>query len=334
MMSFDWPSMLLLLFTIPLFIWLYVILQRRRLASDDGEIGWIKSAVGGQTGVRRHIPPVLFLLGIATLIVSLARPHAVVNLPRVEGTLILAFDVSGSMGADDLEPTRMEAAKAAARDFVQRQPSGVNIGIVTFSESGFSVQAPTDDQESIIASIDRLTLQRGTSLGHGIVASLNAIATSLGDDPPLISDPSSTPEFMATPLPNGEYSSASIVLLTDGENNAPPDPLTVAQAAADRGIRIHTIGIGSVAGTTLHINGFTVHTRLDEAMLERISQLTGGQYFNAENEGELQQIYEDIHLELQIKPETTEVTSVFAGASVLIMLVGAMLSLLWFNRLL
>lgn len=334
MMSFDWPSMLLLLFTIPLFIWLYVKLQRRRLAADDGEIGWIKSAVGGQTGVRRNIPPVLFLLGIATLIVSLARPHAVVNLPRVEGTLILAFDVSGSMGADDLKPTRLEAAKAAARDFVQRQPSSVKIGVVTFSESGFSVQAPTDDQESIIASIDRLTLQRGTSLAHGIIASLNAIAISLGEDPPLINDPSSTPESMLTPLPNGEYASASIVLLTDGENNAPPDPLMVAQSAADRGVRIHTIGVGSVAGTTLHINGFTVHTQLDEATLEQISQLTGGEYFNAENEEELQQIYANINPQLVVKPEKMEVTSVFAGASILIMLVGAILSFLWFSRLL
>lgn len=333
-MAFDWPGMLFLLFLLPLFTLLYVKWQQRRLAADDGGFGMIQSVIRNNISIRRHIPPVFFLIGIAILILSLARPHAVVNLPRVEGTLILAFDVSGSMAADDLEPTRMEAAKAAARNFVQRQPSSVKIGVVTFSESGFAVQAPTNEQETIIAAIDRLTLQRGTSLAQGIIASLNAIAISLGEDAPLTNDPASTPESILTPLPSGEYSSAAIVLLTDGENNAPPDPFTAAQAAADRGVRIHTIGIGSVTGTTLHVNGFTVHTQLDEVTLQEISQLTDGEYFNAQDEQELQQIYEGIDLQFVTKPEEIEVTSVFAGASILTMLIGAMLSLLWFSRLL
>ena len=126
--------------------------------------------------MRRHIPPALFLAGLTILIVALARPQTVVSLPRVEGTVILAFDVSGSMAADDMKPTRMEAAKAAARDFVQRQPPSVQIGVVAFSDNGFSVQVPTNDQDAILAAINRLTPQRGTSLANGIRASLNAIA--------------------------------------------------------------------------------------------------------------------------------------------------------------
>jgi Ca-activated chloride channel family protein len=166
--------MLLLLLSIPLFVLLYLRLQqrRRRLAASYGSLGLAPEAAARGPGARRHLPAAFFLLSLTLLIVALARPQTVINLPRLEGTLILAFDVSGSMAADDLKPTRMEAAKAAARAFVERQPPGVQIGIVAFSEGGFSVQTPTNDPEAILASIDRLTPQRGTSLGQGILASL------------------------------------------------------------------------------------------------------------------------------------------------------------------
>ena len=148
------------------------------MAASYGSLGLVQEAAGRQLGARRHIPPALFLAGLTILMVALARPQTVVSLPRVEGTVILAFDVSGSMAAEDLKPTRMEAAKAAARDFVQRQPRSVQIGVVAFSDSGFAVQAPTNDQEAILAAINRLTPQRGTSLGQGILASLNTIAAA------------------------------------------------------------------------------------------------------------------------------------------------------------
>jgi Ca-activated chloride channel family protein len=134
-------------------------------------------------------------------------------------------------------------------------------------------------------------------------------------------------------VPQGTYTSAVIVLLTDGENNESPDPLAAAQTASDRGVRIYTVGIGSAVGTTLHINGFTVHTQLNEAMLKQISQLTDGSYYNAENEQDLRKIYDNLDPQLVIKPEKTEVTSVFAGASILVLLIGGTFSLLWFNRL-
>jgi Ca-activated chloride channel family protein len=337
-MSFIWPVMLVLLLSVPMFVMMYVRLQRRRrrIATSYGSFGLLQEAAGRQLGMRRHIPPVLFLLSLTILIVALARPQTVVSLPRIEGIVLLAFDVSGSMAADDLKPTRMEAAKTAARDFVEHQPSSMQIGVVAFSDSGFAVQPPTNDREAIFASISRLSPERGTSLGQGILASLNAIALAQdpeGQSAPLYSNLTPDPALTPTPMPKGTYTSAVIILLTDGENTVSPDPLTAAQTAADRGVRIYTVGVGSAAGATLHINDFTVHTQLDEATLQQISQLTDGAYYNAENEQDLQAIYDNINPQLVIKPEKMEVTSILAGAGILVLLIGGAFSLLWFSRL-
>jgi Ca-activated chloride channel family protein len=338
-MSFIWPMMLVLLLSVPLFGLLYVWLQRRRrrFAERYGSLGIVQEAAGRRLGRRRHIPPALFLAGLTTLMIGLARPQAEVSLPRIEGIVMLAFDVSGSMAADDFKPTRLEAAKAVAMDFVERQPSSVQIGVVAFSDSGFAVQRPSNDQATILSAINRLTPQRGTSLGQGILASLNAIAKETGQAPLLANsntdgDATPTPLPTPTPMPEGIYTPAVIVLITDGENNISPDPLDAAQTAADRGVRIHAIGVGSAAGTTLHVNGFTVHTQLDEALLQEIAKLTDGVYYNAENEEDLRTIYESLDPEWVIKPENMEVTSIFAGASILMLLVGAAFSLVWFSR--
>jgi Ca-activated chloride channel family protein len=307
--------------------------RRRLLAARYGSLGLFHEAVRHRLGVRRHIPPALFLFGLTLLLLALARPQAVVSLPRVEGTVILAFDVSGSMAADDLDPTRMEAAKAAAREFVMQQPSSVLIGIVAFSDSGFGIQAPTKDQEAVMAAINRLTPQLGTSLANGIFASLNTLAADSKSASRRYTDLSPVPTPTPTPVPKGTYGSAVIVLLTDGENTADPDPLAAAQTASDRGVRIHTIGIGTAAGTTLEVDGFAVHTRLDEVMLQQISELTGGTYYNAENERDLRTIYNNLDPQWVFKPEKMEVTSIFAGASILVLLVGGTFSLLWLNRM-
>ena len=337
-MSFLWPFMLRFLAVIPLFVLLYLRMQqhRRELAARYGSLG-LAASPAGRPGLRRHLPPVLFLVSLTVLMLALARPQTVVSLPRIEGTVILAFDVSGSMAADDLEPTRMEAAKAAARGFVEKQPISVLIGVVAFSDSGFSVQAPTNDQAAIEAAIDRLVPARGTSLGNGILASLQAIATSQSEaaglaPPRLYTSLTPAPLPSPVPLPPGEHSSAAILLLTDGENNVRPDPLGAARLAADRGIRIYTIGIGSTAGTTIHVEGFTVHTQLDEPLLQQIAQLTDGAYYSAASEEDLRLIYENVRPELVIKPETTEVTSIFAGAGILLLLFGGAFSLAWFSR--
>ncbi len=196
-----------------------------------------------------------------------------------------------------------------------------------------AVQAPTNEREAILAAIDRLTPQRGTSLASGIIGSLTTIAAGEGQPTHFYSNLTPTPMLTPTPVPQGTYTSGVIVLLTDGENNENPDPLLAAQTAADRGVRIYTVGIGSVAGTNLHINGFNVHTQLDEPMLQQISQISGGSYYNAESEQDLLKIYDNLNPELFIKPQETEVTSLFAGVSILILLIGATFSLLWLGRL-
>lgn len=334
-MSFIWPSLLWFLLSVPLLVLLYLFLQqrRRRFAARFGSLGLVQDAMGSRPGLRRHIPAILFLGGVTILVTSLARPQATLNLPRVEGTIILSFDVSGSMAADDLKPTRMEAAKTAALEFVANQPSSVSIGVVVFSDGGLSVQPPTPDREKTLTTIERLVPRRATSVGNGILVSLNTIAVDAGDPPILNTNSLAAPETPAAP-PQGWYPSAVIVLFSDGENTAPPDPIIAAELAADLGVRVYTVGIGTVNGAILDIEGFTIHSQLNEPVLQEVSNITGGQYYYAGNPEEMQRIYNDLQPKLTIKPEEIEVTSIFAGIAILVFLVGGALSLLWFGRVL
>jgi Ca-activated chloride channel family protein len=337
-MSFIWPPMLLLLVAVPLGALLYQALERRRRrrVAAFGALGVaaVPSNRAQAVRLKRRVPGAFVLAGLTIIVVALARPQAVVSVPRIEGTVILAFDVSGSMAADDLKPSRMEAAKAAAREFVDKQPPSILIGLVAFSDSGFSVQVPTSDKAAVLAAINRLGPERGTSIARGITASLATIAAAEADPTAgYYTNRSPEPTAEPTPVPKGTYASASIVLLTDGENNQQPDPLAAAAEAADRGIRIYTVGIGSTAGTTLEVEGFKVHTQLDEAMLRQISDATDGTYYAADNPDELKAIYDGIATRLAIRPEEMEVTSLFAGAGVLILLLGGMASLRWLGRL-
>ncbi len=334
-MTFIWPLMLYSLILIPLFIALYLFLQRRRkrIAVNYRALSASSENTKRDPGLRRHIPPILVLLSLAILGVALARPQTEVSLPHIEGTVILAFDVSGSMAADDFKPTRMGAAKAAANSFVDHQPSTVRIGVVAFSDNGLTVQTPTNDQDAILTAINRLAPERGTSLASGISASLKAIDVGAGQPSEIYTNLTPVPTLTPTPLPVGTFAAADIVLLTDGENNEHPDPLAAAQVAAKRGVRIYTVGIGSPQGTNLHINGFTIHTQLNEQLLRQISQMTGGTYYNAQNTQDLIKIYNNLNPQLVVTPEETEVTSIFAGAGILLMLMGGMLSLVWFSRL-
>ena len=228
----------------------------------------------------------------------------------------------------------MDAAKAASQAFVQSQPAGVVIGVVAFSDSGLSVQAPTSDQQTVLAAINRLAPQRGTALGQGIAASLNAIQIAEAGTPAdYYSNRSPEPTDTPVPVPPGSHGSAVIVLLTDGENNENPDPLVAAQTAADQGVRIDTIGLGSAGGATLDLNGFKVHTQLDSDLLQQIAQVTDGTYYSAENDQDLGAIYSSLNEQLVVKAEQIEVTSLFAGASVVILLLGGLSSLFWFGRL-
>jgi len=273
----------------------------------------------------------LFLVALTILVIALARPEAVIGVPRIEGTVILAFDISGSMAADDLDPTRLEAAKTAAQAFVERQPPTVRIGVVAFSDTGLAVQQATYDQVEVLATIRRLNPSLGTSLGNGILVSLAEIETPV-EETNFYSNLTPEPTSIPTPVPEGTYQAGVIVLLTDGENTEDPDPIEIAQTAADRGVRIYPIGIGSAAGTILNIEGFNVFTQLDEALLQAIAEMTGGSYFNAESGEELLGIYENLDRQLVISPEPMEITPLFAGLSILLLLIGGALSMLWFGR--
>jgi len=218
---------------------------------------------------------------------------------------------------------------------VKKQPLFVQLGVVAFSDTGLSVQVPTNDSSAVLAAINRLAPQSGTSVGQGILASLNAIATgnSAGQPPEVYSNLLLTPTPTPTPMPHGTYNPAVIILLSDGENNENPDPLAAAKTAADRGVRIDTVGIGSPTGTTVHINGFSLHTQLDQATLQQISQITGGTYYNAQSAQDLLKIYDHLDTQLLNKPEKTELTALFAGAGIFFMVIGGLFSLLWFGRL-
>ena len=333
-MSFIWSSLLYLLVLVPLLFWLYILAQRQRreMAARYGSLGVVRNR-SKNLGGRRHIPALIFLVGITVLITSAARPQATVSIPRLEGTVILTFDVSGSMAADDLKPTRMEAAKVAAREFVQKQPSNILIGVVAFSDGGISIQPPTNQRDQTLDTIDRLVPRRGTSLGNGILVSLNTIVVSAGD-PPLLNNTSLSAPAEPIPVPEiqGWYPSAVIVVLSDGENNQSPDPIAVSDLAADLGVRVYTIGIGTPEGTTIDVDGFAIHSSLDEALLQSISENTGGEYYSAANEEDLLRIYRDLEPKLSLRSENIEVTSLFAGAAFLLFLVAGALSLLWFGR--
>jgi Ca-activated chloride channel family protein len=335
-MSFAWPTLLLVLLCVPLLVVLYLRLQqrRRKFAAQYGNLGLVRNAAGSGPGVRRHIPAIIFLTGITLLLISMARPQATVSVPRIEGTVILTFDVSGSMSADDLQPTRMEASKLAALDFVDKQPSSVLIGVVAFSDGGISVQAPTENRDETIATIERLVPRRGTSVGNGILVALNTIAVAAGDPPILTTTSMSDGQApTAIPSPQGWYTSAVIVLLTDGENNQSPDPLAATDLAADLGVRIYTVGIGTPAGATITVEGFTVHSQLNEPMLQYIADTTGGEYYNAGSAEDLRRIYNDLEPKLSLKREEMEITSILAGISFLVILIGGAISLLWFGHI-
>jgi Ca-activated chloride channel family protein len=334
-MSFIWPTLLLsLLILLPL-VALYLRMGRRRrdLAARYGGLGLI-GAAGRPLGWRRHVPPALFLLALALLCFSLARPQTVVSLPRVEGIVILAFDVSGSMAADDLKPTRMEAAKVAARSFVGRQPPlGADrrrliqrrrlAGAAADERSG----GGAGGDQSARPGARHLPLERDPRLAERD----RPRQWSAGSE--FYTNRTPAPTAVPTAVPRGTYTPAAIVLLTDGENTAPPGPSEAATAAAERGVRIYPVGIGSAAGAPLKIEGFVVQTRLDEATLKQIAQRTDGTYYNAVSEDQLQKVYENLSTQLVIRPERTEVTALFAGIGLLALLLGGVFSALWLGRI-
>lgn len=340
-MQFLWPMNLFLLLLAPILVGLYVLAQRRRrrYALRYASLSLLREALGRGPGLRRHIPPALFLAAFTVMLVASARPVAVVTTPMQEGTVVLAIDVSGSMLAEDVAPNRMEAAKSAAKTFVDRQAPYVRVGVVSFSGDASIVQAPTTDKELVHAAVDRLRPQRATAIGRGILVSLDAIFEEIEEELPSAKylRPGAAAE---APLPSpsakpvGVFAPASIVLLSDGQNNQFPAPLSIIDEAITRGIRVYTIGLGSPEGTILRIGGRAIRTRLDEATLKKVAELTDAQYFSAASDRELRQVYENLTTQLVLRQERTEITALFALVAAALSAVAAALSILWFGRLL
>lgn len=338
-MSFLSPQLLLLLVLVPLGILAARAIEARRRGRATALLGATpgvstSSTTGRGRRWRAILPGALVVIGFVVLVVALARPRATVALPRPEGTVMITFDVSASMAATDLPPTRMDVARTIAETIVKQQPAGVVTGLVAFSDAGIAVHAPTSDQADVLAAIDRLAPARGTSVGQGLIATLDAIEKAKADTPAdYYSNRSPDPAATFTPVPAGSDASTVIVLLSDGENTERPDPLEAAQEAADRGIRIVTIGVASAAGADLDLDGFKVHTQLDEATLQQIADLTAGSYHRADDPDGVAAIYSDLQPRLVVRSEPLEVTSLLAALGLVLLVTGGALSLAWAGRL-
>lgn len=347
-MRFIWPELLWLLLAVPALAGLYVsvLQQTRRRATQFAGQGPLREATLRAGTWRSHVLPATFLLGLALAVLAIARPSAVLTLPSQQRTIILAIDVSLSMRATDIEPTRISAAQAAARAFVQEQPEDVRIGIVTFAGTAVVAQPPTNRREELVAAIDRLQLDRHTAIGSGIVISLATLFPDDGIDLEAMvlgsrsmrgaqgKAPPRKAKADFKPVQPGSNVSSAIILLTDGRRTTGPDPLDAARMAAERGIRVFTVGFGTTQGGAVAVDGYSMYMMFDEESLKAIAGLTKAEYFHAATAGELKRIYEGLSSRFVLQREHSEITALFAAAAALLMLAAGTLSLFWHNRVL
>ncbi|HVE49287.1 MAG TPA: VWA domain-containing protein [Casimicrobiaceae bacterium] len=346
-MTFLTPEALWLLVALPALIALYVVLLRRRkhFPVRYSNLALVKDALGPEQHIRRHIPPALLLIGLGVAIFAAARPTTVITLPSEQRTIVMAIDVSLSMRATDVQPNRLVAAQAAAKGFVQQQPNDVRLGIVTFAGSAQLVQKPTRNKEDLVAAIDRFELQRHTAIGSGILVSLAALFPD--DDIDVekavlggvstrerIKKQDAKAERKPEPkaVPPGSHASGAIILLTDGRRTTGPDPLQVASLAANRGVRVFTVGFGKAGGGPANIDGYSMFMAFDEDTLKSIAEITRAEYFHAPNSDELVKVYQALTARFQLERSTTEVTALAAAAAATLMAAAAALSIVWFGR--
>jgi Ca-activated chloride channel homolog len=355
-MTLIWPRLLFLSGLIPLLIAVYVwfLHRRRRYAVRYSSLALVREAIRPQSSWRRHIPFVLFLLALSSLVVAVGRPAMLVTVPTDQTTIILTIDVSGSMRSRDIYPSRLLAAENAAINFIQHQKPGTQIGVVAFSNFAEVIQQPTTDQEALQSAIESLTTGRRTAIGNGILKAIDAIAEVDKSVAPSITDNSSGLE--PTPVPKGDYAPDIIVLLTDGVSNAGPLPTDAAKQAADRGVRVYTIGFGTANGNSPDFQGgggnFNTpgsgnngtnnnggnggffggggfRMGIDENVLKQVADMTGGKYYTATSATELENVFQNLPTYLIIKHETSEISVLFTAAGGLLALLAISLSLLW-----
>lgn len=344
-MALLWPGFILLLGLIPLMIAVYVWMmrRRRRFVVRYSSLALIREALPRQSRVRRHVPFVLLVLALASLVVAFARPVTVVAVPAGQANILLAIDVSRSMCSTDIAPNRLETAKSAALSFIQRQERNTQIGIVAFAGYAELLQTPTNDQEVLEDVVRSLITGRRTAIGSGIQRALAALADI---DPSVAPLPTNrSPGTEPTPVPRGAYAPSIIVLLTDGASNQGPPPIVAAQQAADRGVRVYTIGYGTESGGVMDCSGtFSGYDAwgggwggggggfrrgIDEATLQEVADMTDGTYYAAESASELQEVFRNLPTHLITRHETTEISFAFTAAGAVLAALALLLAALW-----
>ena len=337
--------MLWLLAALPLVAAIYVavLARRRRRAAGGVRLETVGDSASRASVVRQWLPAFLWLAALTLLTLAIARPQASIPLPARLEAVVLAIDMSGSMRATDLAPTRMAAAQAAAKAFVAEQPTHVRIAVVAIAAAAAVVQSPTTNRDDIVQALERLEPQRGTALGSGLVIALDTALPRAGIDvegfthgrqrkpEKKAAEADSTAEKKAA----GSERATAIVLLSDGQSNVGPEPVKAAELAAEHGVRVYTVGIGTSEGTVVKSEGWSMRTRLDEETLKKIASITDGEYFRAADAGELKKIYRNLGVKLGMeRPKPTEVTAVVVALGALLAAAAALLSMLWFNRIL
>ena len=351
-MRFLWPELLWLLLTIPLLVatYVYALRRRKKAAIHYASLTLVRDALGAHPGLRRHLPPLLALLALSAALLAVARPTATVTLPAEHMTLILGMDVSRSMLAGDVAPNRITAAQAAVKAFIDEMPQKIRLGIVSFAGSAQVVQTPTDVREDLTAAIDRFQLQRGTATGAGLLVALSQLLPDAGIDVESeVFDSSFSrrgrdtasvdrqrrerkPGQNFVPVPPGSYTGGAIILLSDGRRTVGPDPLEVAKIAADRGVRVYTVGFGSTAGGEIPgFEGMSFYARLDEETLKGVASITGAEYFHAGTADDLRKVYQQLNAKFALERRETEIGALLSGACVLLLVLAAVLSMRWFH---
>jgi Ca-activated chloride channel family protein len=358
--SFDWPIALWLLLLVPLIIAVYVLLlmRRRKSAFRYSNLALVREAGQGPTW-RRHVPPALMLAAFTLLLLAMARPSAEVKLPSRVATVMLVMDVSGSMRADDVKPSRIMAAETAAKAYIKDQPRDVRIGIVAFAATALLVQSPTTDHTALNSAIDRFELQRGTAVGSGILVGMSTLFPQ--DDFPInqfnsqnfggygrwgsydfreryggsaLGQRPNGPPKKHVPVEPGSYKNAVMILLTDGQTNAGFDPIQAARTASEYGLRVYTVGFGTAHGNIVGFGGWSMRAQLDEEALKKIADMTRAKYFHAKSAEDLKAVYDVLSRQLVVELREMEITSFIAAMAALLMLTAAGLSLAWFHRIL
>jgi Ca-activated chloride channel homolog len=324
-MTFVWPSLLVALVLVPVLVAGYVVLQRRRARGADAlAVSGLLTAGGSRRlGRRRHVPFALLLAALAVMIFALSRPQATLATSRASGTVLVVVDVSNSMGADDVAPTRLAVAQDVVRRFVAAQPSSIDVGLVAFGAGALVTQQPTAEHAEVLAAVDRLKTGGRTSLGQGLLVAMSTIAGT----PVALAEPGEPP-----PPSPGYFPSASILLVSDGEETGGPDPAAVAQLAATAGVHVSAIGVGTDEGTTIAVDGYQVATALDEQGLGELASSTGGTYAPAAEAANVETMTESLERRVTSVDETTEITALFALAAVALLVAGGGLMLRWFGR--